>query len=651
MPLLTRTLCKMDKSGAALLLLFLFATLLLYLPGLKGPFLFDDFANLPALGEYGGIRNWETLRLYLAKAQAGPTGRPVSLLSFLLNATNWPAAPYPFKLTNLLLHLTNGALLYLLLNKLMRLRFEQPRARWIALIATVWWLLHPMFVSTVLYVVQRMAMLPVTFTLIGFLAYLHGRQSIPGLRGYLWMSGGIGVATILATFSKENGALLPLLLLITELVWISPHSKRQPDWRWLTIFLILPSVAVIGYLLLKIPHAANYFSLRPFTMGERVLTETRILCEYLWKLIVPNLAGSGLFHDDYPVSTNWLTPKTTLPALIFLATLFLSALILRRRYPLYSLAILFFLAGHLIESTVIPLELYFEHRNYLPALFLFLPFAWGIEFLSRQQRLAWSIPLLLLITFGVMVHLRASTWSNEQRILLTWAHENPESERAQVYGVLALQKLGQHQEAFQLLNRAFEDHPDSMALLLRLMLHRCSLGLDNTRQLQSLYRMLENQRFDPHHFNLTEVLLKQIHGKQCHGLPSSTAYELLDHLGNNRFFTEHRIAKRKITHWQGQFLLNDDCGQEALNSFHESQRWLPDLEAGMVQVALLATSGYYELALSHLNHLKELKQQGKGIKPGLNFDFEIPRIEQQLLEDMRRQISRDKECSLPPDIN
>ena len=246
----------------------LLLTAFLYWPALHGPFVFDDFAptNLPALGDYSGVRDSSTLKLYLAQAHAGPTGRPIAMLSFLLNANDWPADPFSFKLTNLLLHLVNGALLSLVLQRLLRLREEERTATLIALVATTWWLIHPMFVSTVLYVVQRMAMLPVTFTLLGFLTYLHGRGLLPSLRGYIWMTAGAGIATGLATLSKENGALLPLLLLITELIWCRPNTESQPDRRWLALVLGLPAAAVVGYLLLRIPGAESAYAIRPFTL-------------------------------------------------------------------------------------------------------------------------------------------------------------------------------------------------------------------------------------------------------------------------------------------------------------------------------------------------------------------------------------------------
>ena len=139
----------------------LLLTFIVYWPGLSGPFLFDDFANLNALGAYGGVRDLETLRLYVLGGQSGPTGRPISLLSFLLDGQNWPTDPRPFKVTNLLLHLLNGIALFAITRQLLLLMgsLSPNRVTFVASLASGAWLLHPYLVSTVMYPVQRMEIL------------------------------------------------------------------------------------------------------------------------------------------------------------------------------------------------------------------------------------------------------------------------------------------------------------------------------------------------------------------------------------------------------------------------------------------------------------------------------------------------------------
>ena len=143
------------------------------------------------------------------------------------------------------------------------------------------------------------------------------------------------------------------------------------------IVLIAPSL-VLGLYLGKVAFDGFTNGLegsRPWTLGERLLTEAHVLATYLDLLWLPQPFTTGLFNDAFPISHGLLSPTATLLGLILICALIASAWRLRRSHPAFACAILFFFAGHLMESSVIPLELYYEHRNYLPALLLFWPLA------------------------------------------------------------------------------------------------------------------------------------------------------------------------------------------------------------------------------------------------------------------------------------
>ncbi len=346
-----------------------------YHPGLSGTFLFDDYANLPSLGEFGPIdNNARTFWRYLTSGSADPTGRPLALLSFLIDARNWPADPYAFKRTSVLLHLVTGGLLSWLLLKLGRFtRRSEAQIRFAALLGAALWLLHPLFVSTTLYVVQREAMLPALFIVLGLLGYCGARGLAAQGRptGAVLCALSIGICTILGTLSKANGALLPLLAWIVEAIFLAPatpisHARTRRGFaamrRWV---LVAPSILLFAFLAKT---AFDGFvnglpAIRPWTLGERLLTESRILVDYLWLLWLPRPYTAGLFNDSYVASTGLLSPPTTLLCLFAIAALLAWAWKLRKRHPVVAVALLFFFAGHLLESTVVPLELYYEHRE------------------------------------------------------------------------------------------------------------------------------------------------------------------------------------------------------------------------------------------------------------------------------------------------
>lgn len=138
------------------------------LPGLPSRlvrgFLVDDWTNLSLIGRYGTIDTFEKLVSYLLTGFSGPTGRPVSHASFLLDSNTWPAPAESFIVTNILLHLLNGTLLASALWQLaLRLDWEKRQAAWVCVVSAGLWLLHPLWVSTTLYVVQRMTLLAATF--------------------------------------------------------------------------------------------------------------------------------------------------------------------------------------------------------------------------------------------------------------------------------------------------------------------------------------------------------------------------------------------------------------------------------------------------------------------------------------------------------
>lgn len=156
--------------------LLLLVTALLYYPGLRGPLLLDDFENLKSLADFSqGITTWRDI---LATNSSGAFGRPIAMLSFIAN--QWASAGdvWAYKYTNLMIHLLCGVLVFWLCGRLLQ---EHPLKSYcwaIALWVTAFWLLTPLQVSTVLYVVQRMAQLSTLFVLAGLITYVIGQQNL-----------------------------------------------------------------------------------------------------------------------------------------------------------------------------------------------------------------------------------------------------------------------------------------------------------------------------------------------------------------------------------------------------------------------------------------------------------------------------------------
>jgi tetratricopeptide (TPR) repeat protein len=167
------------------------------------------------------------------------------------------------------------------------------------------------------------------------------------------------------------------------------------------------------------------------------MTETRVLCDYLFKIVLPLPGKLGLYHDDFIVSKSLFNPWSTITATAFLLFLLGFAILLKKRAPVYSFGILWFFSGHLLESTIIPLELYFEHRNYLPVLGIIT----SAIYYGAKLRIYFHTPLLKQIGVGFAALYSATIvfisyqedilWGNTYKQAITWAAEKPKSLRAQ----------------------------------------------------------------------------------------------------------------------------------------------------------------------------------------------------------------------------
>lgn len=433
---------KENYLGLASLLVLCVVSYYIYAAGLTGVFIFDDIHNLSPLGQYKSLSIWDNFWLFSLEGNSGPTGRPISLASFYLNATQWPAEATGFIRTNILIHLFNGLLVYCLSFKLAGLlRLDNKQQTLFSILLTAIWLLNPIHTTSVLYIIQRMTELSASFMLIGLLFYLHGRQQLVSdtKKGLLILFFGVGISLVLSLLSKENGVLLVAYILVIEFFLLRPLHSAPPKYFnfWFLPAVVLPFIAIIVYL--AINTQASSFSHRNFSLTERLLTEPRILFDYLHHILLPNVGYSTLFHDDFVISKSLTAPWSTLLAVVGLIALIGLAAYLRKKTPVITFAILWFLAGHLIESTVIALELHFEHRNYLPAYGVLLPIAWyASKFLHSYKKISLFFASIIVVLYAFVSYQNASIWGKPLELSTEWYQSHPESERSrQAYQIIS----------------------------------------------------------------------------------------------------------------------------------------------------------------------------------------------------------------------
>lgn len=595
-------------------------TWIAYRPGLAGPFLFDDYANLPTLGEGGAVTDAASFARYITSGAADPTGRPIALATFLLDAQDWPADPYPFKRSNLILHLLNGALLFLLLRRLgqyVKRGIGSTRTDMAALVATACWLLHPLFVSTTLYVVQREAMLSATFTLLGLLGWLVGRARLERgayRSGVIVIVASIMVGTLFGVLSKANGILLPAFILLMEYALLrhtSPLADPQGQQLHGRIlrFACMPVTALIAIGLLIVGIRGLLYGIppvRPWTLAERLLTEPRVLWNYLRLLWLPSPFTPGVFNDQFAISTSLLRPWTTLPSCLGVAGLIVLTC-RARRHPIISTTIAFFLVGHVIESTTIPLELYFEHRNYLPAMLMFWPLGlWlsgGIPSAPSKATLSPGIRAtiagVIIAGLGWMTYSGAQLWGNGRDQAELWAVLNPDSARAQANAAQSEIARDRPAEAVRRLEPLLERHPDEIQLALNLMTARCAMGTLTSADLERAQVAMRTTR-DPGTLLVSwfEPAIAEQGSPICPALDLDALDSLREAGLRNPHFPAGRL--QDLAHLQGLIAIQRKQPEAALAAFNRALLLEPRQGLALQQAATLGAAGYPAAGLAHL---------------------------------------------------
>ena len=259
----------------------------------------------------------------------------------------------------------------------------------------------------------------------------------------------------LAVFSKENGALV--VPLCAALEWTVFRGQGSLSERRLLravfgCFLVLPVLLGVTVLLPYFLHGfGTGFGNRGFTLGERLLTECRVLGYYLGEWLLPGTSNLSFFHDDFTVSRGLLDPITTLPALLLPPALIALALLMRSRLPLLALGVLVFLIGHSLEGTVVPLELVFEHRNYLSGLGIAVALA-GLPWRRwLQQYLVILLGCALILGLGARTYVRATVWGTPWTLYTALYQANPDSPRLSAFFANNYANAGQFDKAREVL--------------------------------------------------------------------------------------------------------------------------------------------------------------------------------------------------------
>jgi tetratricopeptide (TPR) repeat protein len=424
--------------------------------------------------------SWEQVKKPIYSENGDIRDRPLAVLTFAVNYLFSGLDTTGYHVVNIFIHIICSFFVYLVFIVTLNLYRQQYKSsipenliKDIALLGAVLWAIHPIQTQAVTYIVQRMASMAAMFYMISLYFYLKFRlqketkcKVVLLVLCILFWGAGI--------LSKENAALLPLSIIAYEVIIFRTSLKDNLRFR---LFFVGSLISLIVFSLIFmsgdiISYLDKTYSARPYTMWERLITQPIILTRYIFLLLVP-VADFLTLDTNIFASKGLFSPPITIVANLFIFILITLSIYFSRKYPLICFAIIFYFINHLVESTIIGLELYFEHRNYLPSVFIYLVISYfflSICWHYKRQGKKFMYYLFVCFIFFIVVaegnatYLRNEVWKDDITLYSDNLDKAPLNIR--VYNNLAAEymRLGQNEKALEYLKQAekiYKKYPDN----------------------------------------------------------------------------------------------------------------------------------------------------------------------------------------------
>ncbi len=564
----------------------------IYSNTLSTPFIFDDRNNIQNNPEIR-LTDLSLTALSEAGLKSPCRNRPISNISFAVNYYFHQYHVKGYHLVNIFIHILTGIFLYFFFKTTMGILYQRPNVfnqavklpvvnqspiiniqskniPLISFFAATIWLVHPVQTQSVTYIVQRMNSMAAMLYILSIWLYAKGRiyqknrsRPKPKTQGtkrftqwpiptILYFVGS-AIAGILGLGTKEIVASLPFFILLYELYFLQELEFPRLKSHLLGILAILTGIAIFlcVYVYLgsnPLEVIRNSYTLRDFTLSQRVLTELRVVIFYISLLVFPHPSRLNLDHD-FPLSYGPADPVTTLLSIIAITGLIWTAIYSAKRDRLVSFSLLWFIGNLVIESSVIGLEIIFEHRNYLPSMLVCLMAAVLSCRYLRPKWLYITALTTLIFLLSYWTYTRNNIWSNNLTLWEDCVKKSPQKARpynnmgntlaekrnfsaaiSNYYSALkinpklpkvhnnlglALTEMGRPQEAYNHYSEALKidpDYPDAYNNLGNLMLNKGQVKKAHQLYLNALK---VNPDFVKARNNLGLILSKQGHTKEA----------------------------------------------------------------------------------------------------------------------------------------
>ncbi len=570
-------------------LLMVLVVSLVYSNTLESPFILDDFHTIK---HEPNIRFTDFSFQNLTKAgfESLSASRPIVMISFALNYYFHQNNVAGFHLVNIIIHIICGILLYHLIKTTLTISIKfspdplRPRTpvssmshvSLAAFFGAMIWLVHPVQTQSVTYIVQRMNSMAAMFYILTLLLYIKARLSI--IKREKWGLFACSIITgLMAIGSKEIAATLPLFIFFYELYFFQ-DLKMAWFRRNLHAFAGLIIVFFLIVFLLSrgdiIDTISNTYRQFDFTMGQRVMTEFRVVIFYITLLVFPHPSRLNLVHD-FPLSYSVADPITTILSMGAVTGLIALALFTAKKERLLSFSILWFLGNLVIESSIIGLHIIFEHRIYLPSMIVcMVAVISGFRYI-KPKWLAVSIMCAVVTVFSVWTYERNSVWAAAITIWQDSVKKSPRNPSAHNGLGVALLEQNRDEDALRHFLEALKYSSDYVRTEAYNNLGYTLAKLGRTDEAMANYS--EALRLNPYyvasHVNLSRLLVSR-------GELEKAVYHYKEALRRSPALTEVHMRLGEILTLQGKL-------KEAARHYAEALKLKPDFVMGHNNLGLV----------------------------------------------------------------
>jgi len=440
--------------------------ILIYSNTLEVPFVFDDRPNI-VKNESIRIDDIKPESIIRAASNNFCKNRPVAYITFAINYYLGIYDVKGYHLVNISVHVINSMLLFYLFRMTLVLIYKRKgdmhdhSISCIAFAAALIWLVHPLHTQSVTYIVQRMTSLCSMFFLGSMISYITARFSAKSLVRYALFSLCI-LSGMLSMMTKENAATLPVFIFLYEWYFIQDQSVKWIKQRCL---IIIPGIAVFLLIVLlylginPVERIMADYSQREFTPVQRIMTQWRVIMHYIGLMFYPDASRLNLDYH-FALSYSLFKPVTTILSLIAIITMVVMAIYLVKKELLISFSILWFLGNLAIESSIIPLELVYEHRTYLPSMFPVLALTVFADRYIRKYRIKIAAVLIIAAVCSYWTYERNELWGDRIAFWEDCIEKSPDKARPHFNMGLALSGSGKKIDAIKFYEKTIEIDPD-----------------------------------------------------------------------------------------------------------------------------------------------------------------------------------------------